>query len=288
MSQNPIERSWGQLRRSAQSQSAAKQAATTARREAVSRLFFTLSPAFQLSFLINLNPVYLPLYHLQWCKRLATLHHGIARTIAHKYTEQCPERYEDLENIAAIGVMRAATKFDPRIGATFSALAMQYAEGEIKHFIRDHWGPNAKVPRRFFENVGTVRKAKSGLSPEDIAARESFGVASDDQAVAIGLGFTSEKWQSTVQATKRLNVRSYEALASRIPEPESDEARDYQPVRQALAQMPNLDRQIVTKVWMRGLSIARAAKEHQVSEAEIGVILDRAKKRLQQQLKQYI
>lgn len=285
---NPTERVWGQLRRSAQSQSAAKDAATIARRKAVSRLFFVLSPAFQLSFLIKLNPIYLVLYHAQWCQRLAALHHGIARSVAHKYAEQCPERYEDLENIAAIGVMRAATKFDPRIGATFSALALQYAEGEIKHFVRDHWGPNAKVPRRFFENVGTVRKAKSGLSEADIAARESFGLSSDDRAVAIGLGFSGEKWDDTVQATKRLNVRSYEALASRIPEPESDEARDYQPVRQALAQLPNRDRQIVTEVWMRGLSIAKAAKVHQVSEAEIQGVLDRAKERLGQQLQQYV
>lgn len=284
---NSTERAWANAR-STQKQSAAKQAAAIKRREAVDRLFFVLSPAFQLSFLTALKPVFLVLYHAQWCRRLAILHHGIARTVAHKYADQCPESYSDLESIAAIGVLRAATKFDPRRETKFSALALRFAEGEIKHFIRDHWGANPKVPRRFFESMGTVRKEHSGLSPEDIEARAAFGVRSDEQAVAIGLGFTPAKWQETLEATKRLNVRSYEALQSRLPEPDNDQARDYQPVRQALARMPGTDRQIIMAVWLGGVSIAKTAKTHRVTEAAIELVLERAKATLQQQLQQYI
>ena len=45
--------------------------------------------------------------------QLCELHHNLARKYAHAYASESPERYEDLEQIAVIGLLRAIREQSP-------------------------------------------------------------------------------------------------------------------------------------------------------------------------------
>jgi RNA polymerase sigma factor (sigma-70 family) len=73
--------------------------------------------------------------------RLALENHGLVRKVAHYYAGRSAVPYEDLEQIAFFGLIKAIERFDPFMGNQFSSLAMPYIKGEIKHYLRDKVSP---------------------------------------------------------------------------------------------------------------------------------------------------
>ena len=63
--------------------------------------------------------------------RLVQLHTGLVRKMAHKFSHQCNEPYEDLEQIGYFGLIRAIERFDPSQGYAFSSFAVPYIRGEM-------------------------------------------------------------------------------------------------------------------------------------------------------------
>lgn len=261
---NLVERSWSGRRRNQNRKNQAQ----------VDALFFRFNPAFSLAFLISVKPPLLVLYKWQWANRLAYFHVGLARRAAHDYKQSCPEEYSDLENLAYEGLVRAAHRFDPRRGNEYSSYAMPFAKGAIQHFLRSNWGCDAKVPRRVFESVGAVRKAHGAIPADLLAQREQMGLATDEAVVARSYGMDDRAWQASIDACKRRPLMSYESLELIIAEDEVEPDRNYLAVRQAVARLPMPDRQIVTKAWMHGFTVARIAKEHRLTEAQVQAVLD--------------
>ncbi len=54
--------------------------------------------------------------------QLVELHVGLVRKIAHQFSHQCAEPYEDLEQIGYFGLIRAIERFDPNQGYAFRRL----------------------------------------------------------------------------------------------------------------------------------------------------------------------
>ena len=91
------------------------------------------------------------LYHqnpsIRLRNKLVKLHSGLVRKMAHKFSHQCNEPYEDLEQIGYFGLIRAIERFDPTQGYAFSSFAVPYIRGEMLHFLRDR-STLLKIPRR--------------------------------------------------------------------------------------------------------------------------------------------
>ncbi|MDQ6933013.1 MAG: sigma-70 family RNA polymerase sigma factor [Candidatus Eremiobacteraeota bacterium] len=56
---------------------------------------------------------------------------------AKKFLRRCEDR-EDLEQVAMIGLIKAADKFDPSLSTPFEAYAWLFIIGELMHYVRDH------------------------------------------------------------------------------------------------------------------------------------------------------
>jgi RNA polymerase sigma factor (sigma-70 family) len=69
--------------------------------------------------------------------RLALENHGLVRKVAHYYAGRSAVPYEDLEQIAFFGLIKAIERFDPFMGNQFSSLATSFIKGEILHYFRD-------------------------------------------------------------------------------------------------------------------------------------------------------
>ncbi|MCL7021373.1 sigma-70 family RNA polymerase sigma factor, partial [Vibrio vulnificus] len=114
----------------------------------------------------------------------------MADRLARKFRHR-GEALEDLEQVAAVGLIKAVRHFDPQRGAAFESYAVPTIVGEMKRHFRDHlW--DVHVPRRTQELRNQVRAASRQLEcrPDDrrpsVAELAEFSGLSEEE-VATGL-----------------------------------------------------------------------------------------------------
>lgn len=86
----------------------------------------------------------------------------LARRLAKRYDHgRVP--FEDLSQVAYIGLVKAVDRFDPEIGVSFASFAVPTITGELRRHFRDHsWA--LRVPRGLQEDVLKVRHATDDLT----------------------------------------------------------------------------------------------------------------------------
>jgi RNA polymerase sigma-B factor len=145
--------------------------------------------------------------------RFFAQHRNLARKYAHQYSHQCLEPYEDLEQIASLGLLKAIRKFDPQRGTAFSSFAVPYITGEIGHHLRDRWDA-IKTPRRLIEFYQRVERDQKRLA--------ALGVERSLAEIAAILksapGAPKDDWEFIVLAVKK-RVVSLTELAESGREP---------------------------------------------------------------------
>jgi RNA polymerase sigma-B factor len=85
----------------------------------------------------------------------------LARKLARRYAGREP--YDDLVQVASVGLLKALERFDPERGTAFSSFAVPTILGELKRYFRDT-GWFAHVPRGAQELALKVQEAESQLS----------------------------------------------------------------------------------------------------------------------------
>lgn len=87
-----------------------------------------------------------------------------ARSLASRY-RGANESFDDLIQVASVGLVNAVNRFDPDKGTPFAAFASPTILGELKRYFRDRvW--MVRVPRGLQENIRTVETASSDLGAE--------------------------------------------------------------------------------------------------------------------------
>jgi RNA polymerase sigma-B factor len=87
----------------------------------------------------------------------------LARQLARRYAGAAEP--EDLEQVAAIGLVKAIDRFDAGRGLAFSSYAVPTIAGEIKRYLRDHaW--TVRVPRELQESSIRLDRATSDLTAQ--------------------------------------------------------------------------------------------------------------------------
>src|SRR5689334_17629045 len=86
----------------------------------------------------------------------------LAHRLAAKYRNRA-EPIEDLEQVAAIGLLNAIDRFDPDRGTTFTSFAVPTILGELRRHFRDHtWA--LRVPRSLQELTLRIEPARDLLA----------------------------------------------------------------------------------------------------------------------------
>lgn len=92
-------------------------------------------------------------------------HYYIAQILSKKYINKGIE-YEDLLQVASLGLIYAIQRYDPSKGFAFSSFATPTIIGEIKKYFRDK-GWQIRVPRRIQELSGKIKKARVSLEQQN-------------------------------------------------------------------------------------------------------------------------
>jgi RNA polymerase sigma-B factor len=86
----------------------------------------------------------------------------LARKLAHRY-RSAHEPYDDLLQVASLGLVKAVDRFEPDRGTAFSSFAVPTILGELKRYFRD-LGWSVHVPRGAQERALKVEDAQQKLS----------------------------------------------------------------------------------------------------------------------------
>jgi RNA polymerase sigma-B factor len=95
-------------------------------------------------------------------ERLAERYLPLARYAAGQYANG-REPYDDLVQVASLGLLKAIDRFDPGRGAAFSSYALPTITGELRRYFRDHsWA--VRPPRDLQERALAVERVSEGLA----------------------------------------------------------------------------------------------------------------------------
>src|SRR6478735_8221893 len=140
--------------------------------------------------------------------RLIIDHQWVAVRAARRFADR-GEPYDDLYQVASLGLFKAVERFDPEVGSSFLAYAMPTVVGEIRRHFRDHtW--SVRVPRRAKDLKGALTAAVSELSQE-------LGRAPQVDEIAARLRVDPETVLETLEASAAYRTSSLDVPASEQP-----------------------------------------------------------------------
>lgn len=96
---------------------------------------------------------------------LVKLYWPMLRAIARQIAPQRTDLHEDLEQVGAIGLLRAIERFDPSLGKEFEPYAKALVAGEMRHYLRDA-APLVRLPRELVEMRSQVLQTERMLLSE--------------------------------------------------------------------------------------------------------------------------
>ena len=130
----------------------------------------------------------------------------LARDLARRYS-YTDEPFDDLLQVASVGLIKAIDRFDPDRGAKFSSYAAPTILGELKRHFRDK-GWSLRMPRDLQERALAVSRETEALSME-------LGRSPSVREVAKSLGYTVEDVLEAQQAAASYDAASLDAPTAR-------------------------------------------------------------------------
>ncbi len=101
---------------------------------------------------------------------LVKSHLYIAEILSKKFVNRGVE-YDDIFQVACLGIVYAVERFNPERGVKFATFATPTVLGEIRHYFRDR-GHFIRVPRKLYEvfyRAEQVRRSSENVSPEELS-----------------------------------------------------------------------------------------------------------------------
>jgi len=198
------------------------------------------------------------------------------------------ESFEDLSQVARLGLVKAVARFDPSRGSAFPSFAIPTILGELKRHFRDHlWGVH--VPRRVQELRGRIRSAGNefaSLHGREPSVRE----------IAAHTGLTEAEVRVGQEALESYVTVSLDAVPGRSGhgrpltdtlgglEPRFDLIVDREALRPLLRALPERERRILYMRFFGEMTQNRIALQLGLSQMHVSRLIIRTCARLRDQV----
>ncbi|MGQ4618697.1 SigB/SigF/SigG family RNA polymerase sigma factor [Nocardia sp. R7R-8] len=212
----------------------------------------------------------------------------LAEHIARKFAGR-GENFDDLLQVARLGLVQAADRFDVTRGSSFLSFAVPTIMGEVRRHFRDNtWA--VRVPRRTKEiqlSIGPTVETLSqrlGRMPRarEIAAELDVDLVEVTQALIAGNAYQS----SSIDAAAGEDAESaaqplLDSLGAE--EPSYRLVEDVMAVEPLLGELPERERQVLTMRFFESLTQNQIAERLGVSQMHVSRILSRTLNALREQ-----
>ncbi|BCK55275.1 RNA polymerase sigma factor SigF [Nocardia wallacei] len=210
----------------------------------------------------------------------------LADHIARKFSGR-GEPFDDLTQVARVGLVHAVDRFDITRGSNFLSFAVPTIMGEVRRYFRDNtWA--MRVPRRVKEThlrIGAAIDTLSqslGRSPtvKEIAAELDIDPDEVTQAVIAGNAYQP----SSIDAVS-VGRDTEASLLDTLGEEESqfDRVEEYVAIRPLLAGLPERERRILTMRFFESMTQTQIAQRMGISQMHVSRILAKTLARLREQ-----
>lgn len=218
-----------------------------------------------------------PREHDRLINEAVLLNMSVAETIARRYTHRGID-YDDLAQVAYLGLVNAARRYDPDRGKDFVAFAVPTITGEVKRHFRDH-GWTIRPPRGVQELKIELSGAKAelaqlkGRTPSTADLAEHLDVDADDICEA--------EASSECFAPASIDYRGPDGddtpLADALgrDEPGYDHSEAVAALGRACRHLGERDRKIVGLRYFRGWKQQEIAEDIGVSQMQVSRLLSR-------------
>ena len=213
-------------------------------------------------------------------ERLVSENSGLIWSVARRFFGRGVDS-DDLYQLGCLGFLKAIAGYDESYGTQFSTYAVPKISGEIRRFLRDDGA--VKVSRSLKERAAIIRAARQTL--EQRLGREPYlselaaetGLAPEDIAVA-------ETAAAPAESLQRETGEDGFTLEQALGEDEAERILERVSLREAVAALPERERQVIALRYFRDMTQDAAARVIGVSQVQVSRIERRAIARLRELL----
>ncbi|MBB5917286.1 RNA polymerase sigma-B factor [Nocardia transvalensis] len=192
------------------------------------------------------------------------------------------ENFDDLLQVARVGLVQAVDRFDVTKGSSFLSFAVPTIMGEVRRHFRDNtWA--VRVPRRTKEIQQSVRTTvdeiaqRTGRLPKarEIAAALEIDLVEVTQALIAGNAYQTSSLEAATGGDEGQNAPLSLREALGEEEPEYERVDEYLAVEPLIAELPERERRILIMRFFEGRTQTQIADALGVSQMHVSRILTR-------------
>jgi RNA polymerase sigma-B factor len=205
-----------------------------------------------------------------------------ARSLASRY-RGANESFDDLVQVASVGLVNAVNRFEPDKGTPFAAFASPTILGELKRYFRDRvW--MVRVPRGLQENIRTVDSVTNDLgaelhrapTTEEIASHAGMEQAEVDEVMV------------AKQERSPVSLDQPEDEEGRTPEdrvgtrdPNFGLVEDKDEIREAMSDLSNVEKRVLRLRFIEDMTQSEIADRIGYSQMHVSRLLRRSLEQLE-------
>ncbi|WP_164555770.1 MULTISPECIES: sigma-70 family RNA polymerase sigma factor [unclassified Streptomyces] len=207
----------------------------------------------------------------------------MARRVSRRF-QRHGEDFDDLLQVASLGLIKAVDGYDPALGHAFLSYALPKVTGELRRHLRDRTA-TVRLPRPFQEASGRILNAVEELE-------QRFGGCSPTtEQIAAHTGLGQERVRSALRAVHACRTRSLDEPAGQgegsslaclvgAEDPALDRVVDTVALAALVRQLPERDRRVLYLRFYRERTQQQIAEAVGVSQMQVSRILRRCLDRL--------
>ncbi|MGA8114335.1 MAG: RNA polymerase sigma factor SigF [Actinocatenispora sp.] len=199
------------------------------------------------------------------------------------------EQYDDLVQVATIGLIKSVDGYDQSRGVEFTSYAVPTIAGELKRHFRDK-GWSVRVPRRLQELRLSITNAtgpltqKLGRSPTVADLAEHLGVSEDEviEGMDSGNAYTAMSLSTPVGNDDGAGMAMQDMLGD--DDPGMGNVEDRESLRPLIEKLPPREQKIVVLRFFGNLTQSQIAERVGISQMHVSRLLTRSLAQLREGL----
>jgi RNA polymerase sigma-B factor len=225
--------------------------------------------------------------HRQIRDQLVEMHLPLVEYLARRFRNR-GEPYDDLVQVATIGLIKSIDRFDLERGVEFSTYATPTIVGEIKRHFRDK-GWAVRVPRRLQEMKLALTRATSELSQQNgrapTVAELAKHLGTSEDEVLEGLE-SSQAYSAISLDAPDLGEDDSSSMASSLGEMDQAlEGVEYrESLKPLLEQLPPREKRILLLRFFANMTQSQIAAELGISQMHVSRLITRTLAQLRESL----